>query len=597
MNTLTASQREAIESDHSNILVLAGPGSGKTQVTVERIRRLIEHSVNPERIAAITFTNAAAREMEERLQTVEIDLEETKEARERTPMPPGFIGISRDTAPGPLGHVGTLHSFAFRCLKQHGAVLGYGARLSVISPESAQDLLEQKARSLGCKEPLKRLLEIKATGIDPANRTRLPETVVAAHLQEMKEAGIVDFDVLLTEFNHLLIKVGWLSVLGHEFDYLFVDEVQDSSPIDWEIYENLPILHKFFVGDPDQAIYGFRGGAVSEVVRYAAEPDVQVIRLEENFRSRSEICGPAQLLIEHNQNRIPKATISTRGTGGYVRILPETANEGEEIAVVCRGVQNWIDAEYISSDDIAILARTNAIAAAFQKTLDACGIPVRKRVESDLPRDFALARAMVEFMAEPRNDTLAWLYLHAKFTTKGVPPHEARRLAHNIVTKAQAVGKCVADFAGDVPKGIHAFSATAALAATGGSAECVMFIAEKLQQLPPNASMSDLALLLARPDEGAKEEGEGVHVLTIHGAKGQEFRAVFVVGMEDETCPSHRKDVDLEEERRLVYVASTRAKDFLAFSFCRSRVTPWGQIVPMRPSRFLSELSAGVGQG
>jgi ATP-dependent DNA helicase Rep len=118
-----------------------------------------------------------------------------------------------------------------------------------------------------------------------------------------------------------------------------------------------------------------------------------------------------------------------------------------------------------------------------------------------------------------------------------------------------------------------------------------MFVAEKMQQLPANAHAADLALMLARPDEGAKEEGEGVHVLTIHAAKGQEFRAVFVVGMEDETCPSHRKDVDLEEERRLVYTAATRAKDFLAFSYCRSRVTPWGQIVPMTPSRFLTELT------
>ena len=558
MNTLTASQQEAINTDHHRVLVLAGPGSGKTQVTVERIRRLINDGADPRRIVALTFTNAAARELEERLDGVH------------------------------LGHTGTLHSFAFRCLKRYGALLGYGAHLSVISPESASDLLETKARALGCKDPLKKLLEIKAAGIDCTKRLSVAETAVAAHLQELKEAGIVDFDVLLTEFAAFAESLGGHGIMFHEFDefdYLFVDEVQDSSPIDWRIYRALPILHKFFVGDPDQAIYGFRGGSVSEMVREAWDTSVKVIRLEENFRSRIEICLAAQRLIEHNRNRVAKETRSTRDWSGSVMVYPEAANEGEEIAIVGRAITHLLDLLGFTADvpatDIAILARTNSIADAFQRTLKAWGIPVVERVKPDLPRDFALARATVELMANPSNDTLAYLYLKQRNKNAG-----------EMIRQARAAGKSADDYWGLVFSNHPlAESVIGELNRAGASKECVMWVVEQLAKLPTGISVEDLALQLSRPDENAKEEGEGVHVLTIHAAKGREFRAVFVVGMEDETCPGHRKDTNEEEERRCLYVACTRAKDFLAVSFCRSRVTAWGEIVPMTPSRFISELT------
>ena len=124
----------------------------------------------------------------------------------------------------------------------------------------------------------------------------------------------------------------------------------------------------------------------------------------------------------------------------------------------------------------------------------------------------------------------------------------------------------------------------------GLSHEAVMPVAERLRDLQPDSTMAELALVLARPEEGIQEEGEGVHCLTIHGAKGREFAAVFMVGMEEETIPGKRKNVDIEEERRLCFVAATRAKDFLAISYAQSRVTPWGHIQPMTPSRFIQEM-------
>ncbi|MGB8295899.1 MAG: ATP-dependent helicase, partial [Polyangia bacterium] len=303
----TPAQQQAINSNETDILCVAGPGSGKTQTTVDRIKRLIETSTPPARIVALTFTNAAAKELEERLQS------------DWPCLPDGSaISDNAQMATYHLGYTGTLHGFAFRCLREHGALLGYGTHLTVISPESAQDLLEQKAKELGCRDTIKRLLEIKAAGLDTTKRMTVAETTVASFLQELKQASIVDFDILLTEFARLVREHP--ECLAGRWDHLFVDEVQDSSTTDWQIYRGLPIPSKFYGGDPDQSIYGFRGAAVAEMVAHAQA--AKVITLESNFRSLEPICRAAQALIEYNAGRIPKATISTRGIGPPVRLLP-----------------------------------------------------------------------------------------------------------------------------------------------------------------------------------------------------------------------------------------------------------------------------------
>lgn len=584
----TSSQREAIETDHPLVLVLAGPGSGKTKTTVDRVLRLFENGQRIERIAAITFTNAGARELESRIQSHYMHADQVDRPQ-----------VTR------LGFSGTLHSFCLKILREHGGFLGYGARLSVISPESATDLLASKAQTLGCKSPLKDLLALKAKGRPPrGGRLSVDETVVATYYDELREAGIVDFDVILSEAAELLRSSEACAAVSAEFDHLLVDEFQDAASIDHSIYAALRIPNKFFVGDPDQQIYGFRGAWLEGILALARNAACQVIKLETNFRSHEEICFAAQRLIEHNRDRVAKRTISAKGAGGAVEVLPPFETEGAEIGGVAARIKHelWDDGEDASLQmSIAVLARTNSIAAAHAQTLAACGIPVVAREKSDIPADWIFARSVVELLVNPDNDTLAEFYLSALYAKRGATPKEAREAAHAARRAANNASKSLNAATLHLERARSAAGVVARLEAMNVSRESRMLAAERLRDLPGDASALDLALAIGATRDSSKEPaGDGVHVLTIHGAKGREFDAVFVVGFEENVIPGRAarirgddaaRDRAIEEERRLAYVAVTRARKHLYVTSSKSRPTPWGEIVASAPSRFLAELS------
>lgn len=599
IDNATAPQLAAITTNAPKIIAIAGPGSGKSATLVARINRLIDEGVKPERIAAITFTNDAARELEERLRP------KTSLACDavRCIVPDEVAHLVKPRGPA-LAHCGTLHSFCLKILREHGGFLGYGSRLSLISPESAADLLASKALSQGSKTPLKKLLELKAKG-RPERGTRLStdEIIVATYYDELREAGILDFDLILTEALRLIKQAmeHAVSTWGLGIDDLFVDEVQDASALDWAIYDALSIPNKFFVGDPDQAIYGFRGGDVTELLQRAMLPTYAVIYLEANFRSRVEICEVAQRLISRNTLRVPKATISNKGHGGEVVTLEPSMNEGEEIGRVTHVIKALTVnlgpdpfghpvKDYTDTPSIAVLARTNAIASGFAKTLAACGVPVVARETSDLPLDWPLARSLVELRVNPENDSLAFFFLVSLYKRKGASPKDALDAAHAARKSAASVGKSLnranlgldsVAFARDWMDEVDTNKIPISL-------EARMVIADTLKHLAPDASILELALALGSVKSITKEgTTEGVHVLTMHAAKGREFDAVFVVGLEEEVFRG-----ELEEERRLAYVAVTRAREQLFLSYALSRVTPWGAIKAHSASRFLAELNA-----
>lgn len=576
--SFTASQQEAINTTESQVLLLAGPGSGKTSTIVARINKVIEDGVPPEKIVVLTFTNASAREIEERIER-SCD---------------GDVAVSYMRDDFPLGYVGTLHGFALRCLKEHGTDAGYGARVSIISPGSAADLILSKAQSLGSRATIKDLLTIKATGLPPRGAMlTVDQTVIAAYYDDLASAGVVDFDVLLEEFSRLIPAMG--AVLAQEYTHLFVDEVQDSATIDWKIYDGLPVANKFYVGDPDQAIYSFRGGDVGLMEATAKQPGVKVIRLEENFRSRVVICEAAQRLIEHNLGRIPKRTIPVHTEIGTVFHHPGDLNEGAEIAHVGTKIKLLLEEGPNHSDpsEIAILARTNDIAMAFQKTLKAWNIPVVERAKSDLPKDWPMARALIEFLSNTENDTLAFLFMIQLLAKRGVPSSEGRRAAHAALKAAQSAKRSLnlsnLGFQPEITlSGLGQVMHEAEL-----SLESRMVISQAIRDLSASSSMMDLALYLASTREVVKESNpDGISVLTIHGAKGREWDNVFLVGFEEEVIPGKRKNANIEEERRLAYVAVTRARDRLWIMHSLSRVTAWGAIVQHHPSRFIEEMSS-----
>ena len=582
LNEATKAQLESITSDAPRIICAAGPGAGKTATLVARIEHLIGGGVPAEKIAVMTFTNAAARELSARL------------PRQMRNDDPEMREIPLD-----WGHLGTLHSFALRMLKIHGEALGYGDRLAVVSPESAQDLIESKARQLGCKASMKALMELKGRG-RPARTTKMdvPLTVIASYYDDLKTAGIVDYDTILSEFLALLTLPGGENEsprfeIGEEFSHLLVDEIQDSSPIDWKIYEAFPAANKFYVGDGDQSIFGFRGAAVSEMVRRSNDPGYSVIKLEENFRSREEICGAANRLISHNSGRVEKRTTSVKGPGGKVFAAPACSNEGEEIGAVARTIKSIQAGEHGADPrwTMAVIARTNFIADAYRKTLAACGIPVVERTRSDLPRDWALCRGLAELLVFPDNDALAFFYLIARLEKGGATPKAAREMAHAARRIAHAEGRTINQSQLHYGRVTSPIVAMQALAQSEVSRESQMIAAERLRDLPPGSTMMDFALSLAEVREYVKDsDGPGVRCLTIHGAKGSEADVVFFVGLEEEVTPGKRSDVDVEEERRLAFVAATRAREKLYLVHCLSRVTAWKAVVPHTPSRFIKEM-------
>lgn len=573
--TPTIAQRQAINSDVQNILVVAGPGSGKTATTVKRIKRLVISGTNVRGIVALTFTNAAARELEKRLDEH------------------GILG---------LGYCGTLHGFALKMLKLYGAGMGYGERLALIGEDAVADLIESKAKTLGCKTPLKKLLKWKSevsaseTRICSSAGMRLTDEdrVILSYYAELRESGLVDFDTILTEF--LLMLQAWnetkLGTLG--FTHLFVDEVQDSASVDWEIYHALPMANKFFVGDQDQSIYAFRGGR-PDLMKLRG--DGEVIMLEENFRSHDMICDVANHLIKQNLERIPKWTISAKGPGGRIGVLGGFINEGSEISAVIREI-NFTNADTSLENkedsfaspsveqcsEIAVLSRNNDLAIAFRDQLRAVGIPVAEDEKVQLPADWALAQALIELLVNPENDTLAYFYLIAK----GVE----RAKAHELQQVSRRIGASMNHALG-FPPNIDVGAVGQWMALEGITSESRMRVATIIRRLPLGADLLALALAMGQDEGETKDAVEGVTVTTMHGAKGREWDTVFIVGFEDEILPGNRKSdgaAQVEEARRLAYVAVTRARKNLFFSYSLSRKTSWGTIEVHKPSRFLKEM-------
>jgi DNA helicase-2/ATP-dependent DNA helicase PcrA len=559
--TRTAAQTAAIESDANEIVLLAGPGSGKTTTLIARILHRVTFGTAPKKIACITFTNAAADEMAARL-------------------PSDVV----------LGYVGTLHGFALRYLQRFGRQVGYGERVSLIGEDEGRDLMESIARELKVNQSLDRLWEMKKQGRPTQPRLSRDHLVVAEYFDRLKRESAADFDVLLTEFRDLLMS-GAGRALGDDFAELYVDEFQDSGTVDFQIYELLPVARKFYVGDPDQSIYGFRGADVNGILKKARGAGVTAIKLEENFRSLPAICEAAQRLIENNPIRAAKRTISASSdqwADDAVTSLPACDNEREEIGRVIgilRDERADMDSERMRPDwhDIAILTRTNALAYSFRDAIRAAGIPVHEPKKRTDPMAFSMLITTLNFLIDPENNLAAEQYVRARMGKEIAADQRRQAAARQCSINALAMR---------YPQNIPALDAPKWLREIGMDGEAVMFVSEKLRAMHATAdtTMADLALRVMMREDADDDDSGGVHVMTVHAAKGREWDVVILPAFEEEVTPSTRMGANIPEERRLAYVAATRARHRLYITTARERVAKWGGSRVHRPSRFLREL-------
>ena len=582
---LNPAQQQAVDTDSPLVLVVASPGSGKTRVLVSRIQRLLGQGVRPERICAVTFTNQAAKEMAQRLKARCCNRDYDEDGNcDRHPN-----GVA-------LGHCGTLHSLMFKLLARFGSLVGLPGNISVLDERKALEVLEDCAKHVGYKGSDKLLASTAADWREwnaPARNPGKVSLAVKEYNHRLKAGGALDFDRVLWFGEQLVTK---LTVEQLGFDHVLVDEFQDSGDVDARIYKALAVPNKFFVGDTDQSIYGFRGGNVAHILDLALQTSVGGIGekffLETNYRSDRHICACAQRLIERNVNRVNKA-INPRPDAQFgtveFKAFPDAASELAWIAnSITRQLEpGAMDVRLIRS--FAVLFRTNALADAARDYLRGLGLPVAAtptvEVETPVRR---VAKALLAFALNPYNDTLALDFIRI---ARG--EEQAKVAACAAAGALQSVNSAVLKFTplnGDQPCSIRELASCFDMSGITPPDPVVHEFIHEATTLAQPFTLGDLLLSLSRRREKEQDKQPGqVFVGTAHSAKGLEWDAVFVGGVEQEVWPGRG---DCEEERRLLYVAATRARHWLGVSWVAARACPFAtwKSEPRTVSGFVAEM-------
>jgi DNA helicase-2/ATP-dependent DNA helicase PcrA len=533
---ITPEQSSIITSDLPNLSVVAAPGSGKTFVLVARVRHLIQTGTRPAKIVVITFTRSGAKEFRERL------------------------GL--DAA---LGHCGTLHSLGMKILQ------GAGGIRTVIDETQAKRLLVECMKSLRIKLPITKLWRYaRKQGFEDEDYTSNYELVLDEYRRLKNAHQMLTYDEVISEaWCHFNMED------EYPFDHVLVDEAQDCNQSDWDMIGMLAPI-SFAIGDPDQSLFGFRG----------AQPNLmmlgrQTMQLTGCFRCARVICEAANRLIERNgHKRNLRASMSAvRDVDGELIIWRNVPDPNAEALAIKAAIDRNAKCK-----SIAVLARTNAIVNDTTERLRAAGVKVleTRRIKSD--GDIVRLKLFASFCADPENDILARWWL-----TETLGKEEADK-----VSKAAAIAmETINQHTLHIPKWFsvgqfldhYKLHELKLLFGTNGT----LLLHLAIQRIGAYASMADLAAALDEPEVSTVEVGEGIDCMTIHAAKGREWDVVFIVGMEDGTLPS--KQASLEEERRLLYVAITRARDTVILSRCVQRdVNAWDKGEVKAPSMFLDEL-------
>ncbi|MBB1088787.1 UvrD-helicase domain-containing protein [Lysobacter sp. SG-8] len=623
MHGLNPPQRAAVLHTDGPLLVLAGAGSGKTRVIVEKIAHLIASGRMPaRRIAAITFTNKSAKEMKERVAK----------------------RIKGDAAEGLT--VCTFHALGLRMLQIDHAKVGLRRGFSVFDADDTaaqlKDLLPPGSKPDVLDNARNLVSRAKNAGLSPEQAlavARSPREVEAAQLYARYQARLttfnaVDFDDLIRLPVELLendedARLGWRERIG----YLLVDECQDTNDAQYRLLKAIAGPAGLFtcVGDDDQSIYAWRGANPDNLLSLGTDyPALKVVKLEQNYRCSNRVLRAANALIAHNPHEHLKTLWSDNADGERIRIWEcrDGAHEAEKVAAEIHFIATAKQAPW---SDFCILFRSNHQSRALEKALQLLRVPYHLTggtafLERGEVKD---ALAWLRLVANPDDDAAFLRAVQAPrrevgATTLAKLAEMAQKVHMPMSRAAESVGvlKQLAPRAGNALDGfVGIVRSLRADAQRLPPSELVRVLAEKsgllasiraqckdeatfqrrkvnLEELAdwfeggkasgPGELAAQLALL-SHADKG--EAGNQVRLMSLHAAKGLEFRYVFIVGMDDGTLP-HEVAVEegsLEEERRLLYVGITRAKEQLWLSHSRE-TQRWGDRIRLRPSRFFDEL-------
>ena len=546
MSNLNAEQTAVVESTAKQILCIASAGSGKTSTLVARIRHLVDAGADPSKFVVITYINAAAKVLQQRLEPLRV------------------------------GSCGTLHGFLLRLLGRHHALVNLPERLSVIDDEQREPMVESIMADMGVKSSLKKVMPFVNDSPLLMTNTTKEGLVAREYHRRLRQAGLLDFNTIL--FYGLKL-VSRLDAGTFGYTHVMWDEFQDSADIDAAILAAMPCQNKFAVGDDSQAIFGFRGGNVQNILKLSRSPDWTTLTLQTNYRCPIRICQAAQLLIQHNLDRYPKLTAAAN-PGGEISVhrCPTPAAEMSRVAME---LQRYTHEQLAET---AILCRTNRIVEEFSTFLAGVGIPVKTRKLVAMPADWRRAKMFLTVSANPWCDVAVERYVALR---DGEPA--AAKMRQEAAMKMVALNHV----AGIATGSKDLIGET--MAREGLSPESRSRIEAAAAELATGWMVTDLILALNAGEELAREEGHGVTVTTMHSAKGREWSTVLICGAEEGIIPSGRADTDVAEERRLFYVAMTRASSRLWISSCEARSQSRGPNLPPGPmqvreaSRFIKE--------
>lgn len=632
LNTLNPEQKKAASTILGPVLVLAGAGSGKTKVVTTRIIYLIEQGIHPSNILGLTFTNKAAGEMRERIQ---------KQTQHRV-------------------LISTFHSLGARVLRESISVLGFSPHFHIYDEDDINKLLKLCLTELNISEKktdvklFRHLIsQAKNALLDPsqvADEGEYPDEVrdifpkiYALYQAKLLEYQAVDFDDLL----YLTAKL-WrqhpdvLSYYQHKWPYILIDEYQDTNKCQY-MMANLLVektQNIFVVGDPDQSIYSWRGANIQNILNFEKDyPGALVVRLEQNYRSTSNILNAANALISHNDSRYEKNLWSDLGTGEKLQLFIGQ-DERDEANFVATQIDYHHTLQSVSFNDMAVFYRTNAQSRAFEDYLFHKSIPYvivggisfyQRREIKDILAFLRLTQSDADYISFARtinlpkrgigDTTLEKLRLAAsqeevtilEFCKKLLrlePVKAPIRLSQKQKEGLSSYLAIIDELHQIKTSGSIRDLVLAAIEKTGyltflkEDKETEEDRKENLDELITKAvewelTASDPSLeafleelsLKSSLDE-TTSTSERLSLMTIHNGKGLEFEVAFLVGLEEDLFP-HANSRDnpsaVEEERRLCYVGLTRAKRHLYISHSHTRYL-WGSLRFQRPSRFLREI-------
>ena len=621
---LNTKQQEAVLMSEGPLLILAGPGSGKTKTLTHRIAYLIKKGIAPEHILAVTFTNKAAGEMKKRISALVGD---------------------RGYGLGSGVFMGTFHSLGVRILRTHATKIGYFPTFTIFDQDDSLSLIKEvmKEREINIKQFAPGLIAhtISMLKSDLVNPDQYAETqgladmfpkivhdVYTLYQKRLKESNAMDFDDLLMNTCYLFQKnPDILEQYQDRFHYIHVDEYQDTDRNQYMIVNMLARKHRNIavVGDDAQSIYSFRGADMRNILNFEKDwPDAKIVVLDQNYRSTQIILDAAQSIISRNRTQREKK-LWTEHAGGETIQVTALENERAESEFVVGTMEEFVRKGYRPQDMVA-LYRTNAQSRAIEESLLHHNFPYkiiggvkfyqRKEVKDILayirmivnPKDAVSIKRIIN--VPPRG--IGKKNLHIFFASRNsvplMPPPASLKKGEQALAQFNILVQTLTAQAQELSPTAFLKSLVSIirfheyLDDNGDRADErwenvqeLVSIAKRYDDLPPPKGLEKLledVTLMSEDEQETETTNDVISLMTLHAAKGLEFPIVFIVGLEEGVFPHSRSQFnpqELEEERRLCYVGLTRAKEKVFLTFALSR-TSFGTTQVNPPSRFLAEI-------